>query len=63
MLEQISRIQQMARAKLCRMRQAPSGDYYNHQTWAKGCNVIRYVARYQVDDLKKSLPGIIHSSN
>jgi hypothetical protein len=56
-LEQISRIQQMERGKLCRMRRGPTGDYYNHQTWEKGGNVVRYVARDQVDDLKNAIAG------
>ncbi len=56
-LERISRIQQMERGKLCRMRRAPTGDYYNHQTWTKGGNVVRYVARDQVNDLKKAIAG------
>ena len=47
----------MERGKLCRMRQAATGDYYNHQTWEQGRNVVRYVSRAQVNDLKKALAG------
>jgi len=56
-LQQISRIQQMERGKLCRMRRTPTGDYYNHQTWDKERNVVRYVPRNQVNDLKTAIAG------
>jgi ribosomal protein S17E len=31
--------------------------YYNHQTWEKGRNVVRYVARDQIADLKNAIAG------
>jgi hypothetical protein len=54
LLQQIAQIQQMERGKLCRMR---AGTYYNHQTWEKGRNVVRYVARDQVASLQKAIAG------
>jgi hypothetical protein len=53
-LKQIARIQRMERGKLCPMR---AGAYYNHQTWQNGRNVVRYVPRQRVADLKKALAG------
>jgi hypothetical protein len=57
LLQQIEQIQQMERGKLCRMRRGPKGDYYNHQTWEKGKNVVRYVPGNQLADLKKAIAG------
>jgi len=56
-LKQIARIQQMERGKLCRMRKAPAGNYYNHQTWEQGRNVVRYIPRDQVQNLRKAIVG------
>lgn len=56
-LQEMAAIQQMERGKLCRMRKAPSGHYYNHQTWEKGRNVVRYVPRHQVQNLKNAIAG------
>jgi hypothetical protein len=53
-LKQIARIQRMERGKLCRMR---AGLYYNHQTWEKGRNIVRYVPRDRADDLQKAISG------
>lgn len=54
-LQEMAAIQQMERGKLCRMRKAPTGHYYNHQTWEKGRNVVRYVPRDQVQNLKNAI--------
>jgi hypothetical protein len=54
LLRQIALIQQMERGKLCRMG---SGSYYNHQTWEKGRNVVRYVARERVAEVQKAIAG------
>ncbi len=54
LLKEIARIQRMERGKLCPMR---AGAYYNHQTWHNGRNVVRYVPRQRMADLKKSLAG------
>lgn len=57
LLKQIARIQDMERGKLCRMRPSPTRAYYNHQTWEKGRNIVRYVPREQVDHLQKAIAG------
>jgi hypothetical protein len=57
LLKEIASIPQMERGKLCRMRRGPKGDYYNHQTWEKGKNVVCYVPREQVASLKQALGG------
>ena len=57
LLKEIASLQQMERGKLCRMRRGPSGDYYNHQTWEKGKNVVCYVPREQVANLKHAIAG------
>ena len=57
LLQQIARIQQMERGKLCIMRQGPSGPYYSHQTWENGKNVSRYVPQEQVAELQEALEG------
>ena len=53
-LQQIARIERMERGKLCRMG---AGAYYNHQTWEKGRNVVRYVPRDRVADLQQAIDG------
>lgn len=57
LLKEIANLQQMERGKLCRMRRGPKGDYYNHQTWEKGKNVVRYVPQDQVVSLKHAIAG------
>jgi len=54
LLRQIALIQQMERGKLCRMG---VGTCYNHQTWEKGRNVVRYVARERVAEVQKAIAG------
>ena len=54
LLKKIADIQRMERGKLCPMRQGAS---YNHQTWEKGRNVVRYVPREKVRDLQKAIQG------
>ena len=53
-MKQIAGIQEMERGKLCQMR---AGAYYNHQTWEKGRNVVRYVRGERVADLQKAIAG------
>lgn len=60
LLKEIAGIQQMERGKLCRMRRAPTGNYYNHQTWEQGRNVVRYVPRDQVQSLKQAIASYQH---
>jgi len=54
LLQQIARIPAMERGKLCPMQ---AGTYYNHQTWEKGRNVVRYVARARVAALQRAIAG------
>lgn len=54
LLARIAQIQDMERGTVCRM----SGrNHYNHQTWAEGRNVVRYVAREDVADLQQAIAG------
>ena len=54
LLARIAQIQDMERGTVCRM----SGrNHYNHQTWAAGRNVVRYVAREDVADLQHAIAG------
>jgi hypothetical protein len=57
LLKEIANLQQMERGKLCRMRRGPKGNYYNHQTWEKGKNVVRYVPQDQVASLRDAIAG------
>jgi hypothetical protein len=57
LLKEIANLHQMERGKLCRMRRGPKGDYYNHQTWEKGKNVVRYVPQDQVASLRHAIAG------
>jgi hypothetical protein len=54
LLQQMARIQCMERGKLCPMG---AGSYYNHQTWEKGRNVVRYVSRPRVAALRRAIAG------
>jgi len=54
LLRQIARIPRMERGKLCPMR---GGAYYNHQTWEKGRNLVRYVPRERVAALQEAIDG------
>lgn len=57
LLNDIAAIQHMERGTLCRMKRGPGAVFYNHQTWQKGRNVVRYVPRHQVPALKEALAG------
>ena len=54
LLQQIARIRHMERGKLC---QLPGRPYFNHQTWEKGGNLVRYVPRNQVQALRRAIEG------
>ena len=54
LLERMAAIERMQRGKLCQMSGRP---HYNHQTWQNGRNVVRYVPKDQVDELKKDIAG------
>jgi len=53
-LQQIAQIGRMERGKLCPMQ---GGNYYNHQTWEQGRNVVRYVPRDRVASLQQAIAG------
>jgi hypothetical protein len=55
LLRELASIPRMERGKLCRMREGPSGPYFNHQTWENGRNVVRYVPREQVAALQHAI--------
>lgn len=54
LLEHMASVERMERGKLCRMGGRP---HYNHQTWQNDKNVVRYVPKGQVEDLKKDIAG------
>jgi hypothetical protein len=56
-LQEIAGIRRMERGTLCRMREGASGPYYNHQTWEKGRNVVRYVPRDRAPTLQTAIDG------
>jgi hypothetical protein len=54
LLARIAQIQDMERGTVCQM----SGrNHYNHQTWVEGRNVVRYVARKDVEELQQAIAG------
>jgi hypothetical protein len=57
LLHQIAQLQHLERGSLCLLRQGPNGPYYNHQTWAHGKNISRYVPRDQVPALREAIAG------
>ncbi len=54
LLERMMAIERMERGKLCQMTGRP---HYNHQTWSDGRNVVRYVRKEEVPELKKDIAG------
>jgi len=57
-LRDIVAITRMARGTLCVMGRTPAGKtYYNHQTWAGGRNVVRYVPPDKVRALRTTIAG------
>ena len=54
LLERMAGIERMERGKLCQMGGRP---HYNHQTWQDGRNVVRYVPKGEVTELKKDIAG------
>ena len=57
LLKEISNIRRMERGTLCRMKRGSGAVFYNHQTWLRGRNLVRYVPRDQVPALKEALAG------
>ena len=54
LLERINQIGKMERGKICRMGEK---QYYNHQTWWNGKNVVRYVPGAKVEPLQEAIAG------
>ena len=54
LLEEMGRIERMERGKICQMK---GREHFNHQTWQKGRNVVRYVPREEVDNLQAAIDG------
>lgn len=54
LLEEMGRIQWMERGKICQMK---GRKHFNHQTWQKGHNIVRYVPCEQVADLQAAIDG------
>lgn len=57
LLEAIRTIRRMERGRLCRLRQGPTGAYYNHQSWEQGRNRVRYVPADHVAPLREAIAG------
>ena len=53
-LDQMATIQRMERGSICPMQ---GGRFFNHQSWEKGRNVVRYVPAADVPALRKSIQG------
>jgi hypothetical protein len=53
-LAQMAKIQRMERGTICPMQ---GGRFFNHQSWEKGRNVVRYVPTADVPALRKSIQG------
>lgn len=51
-LDQIAKIKRMERGTICPMQ---NGRFFNHQSWEKGRNVVRYVPAADVPDLRNSI--------
>ena len=54
LLERMAAIEGMERGKVCQMGERP---HYNHQTWQDGRNVVRYVPKDDVAQLRKDIAG------
>lgn len=54
LLERMAAIERMERGKVCQMGGRP---HYNHQTWQDGRNVVRYVPKDEVAQLKIDIAG------
>jgi hypothetical protein len=54
LLERMSRIERMERGKVCRLT---GRSHFNHQTWHKGRNVVRYVPADHVAPLREAING------
>ena len=50
----MAKIPRMERGSICSMQ---GGRFFNHQSWEKGRNVVRYVPEADVPTLRKSIAG------
>jgi hypothetical protein len=57
LLEAIGKIRLMERGTLCLIRKGPSASYYNHQSWERGRNRVRYVPAAQLAALREAMAG------
>ena len=53
-LDRMAKIPRMERGAICPMQ---GGRFFNHQSWEKGRNVVRYVPAADVPALRKSIAG------
>ena len=57
-LSEIAQIHRMAKGKLCVMRRAKTGrEYYSHQSWENGRNVVRYIPSGKAESLTEAIEG------
>jgi hypothetical protein len=54
LLEEMGKIEQMERGKVCKMKDR---EHFNHQTWQNGRNNVRYVPREELEDLQTAIAG------
>ena len=54
LLDRMAKIQRMERGTISSMQ---GGRFFNHQSWEKGRNVVRYVPGADVHALRKSIQG------
>ncbi|MDA3941578.1 MAG: hypothetical protein PF693_20105 [Spirochaetia bacterium] len=52
LLTQISEITNMERGKICRMKGRKG---FNHQTWQKGRNIVKYIHSEDVEDMEQAI--------
>lgn len=53
-LVQLSEITDMERGKVCKLKGRKG---YNHQTWQKGRNTVKYIRNEDVDDIEQAIRG------
>lgn len=54
LLGEMAKIDRMERGKVCQMK---GREHFNHQTWHEGRNVVRYVPRNEVEELRAATDG------
>lgn len=53
-LIQLSEISDMERGKVCKLKGRKG---FNHQTWQKGRNIVKYIHTEDVDDIEQAIRG------